>query len=84
MKYPVFVFHELVFRLAELNPKIGSYTSFSIKDVHFELFTSNGHLIVDRETISKQYINPRLLIQSDLELLILGFEYTQIPKLEKA
>ena len=74
MKYPVFVFHELVFRLAEVNPKVGSYDSFSILEDQFELLTSGGRLIVNQETISKQYINPRLLTQSDLELLIVGFE----------
>ena len=74
MKYPVFVFHELVLRLAELNPKIGSYSSFLITEGQFELFTSNGRFIVDQETISKQYINPRLLTQSDLQLLIEGFD----------
>jgi len=74
MNYPAFVFHELVFRLSEINPRIGSYDSCSVQDNTFLIRTSNGHMRVDADIISKQYTNPKLLSKPDLALLVSRFE----------
>lgn len=73
MNYPVFIFHELTFRLSEISPEIGSYDSSFFKDDTFVIHTTKGELQVDGETIAKQYKNPRLLSRQDLDLLVQKF-----------
>ena len=69
MNYPVFVFHELTYRLSEISPEIGAYDSSVTKDGNYVIHTTNGELEVDSETIAKQYKNPKLLSKDDMLLL---------------
>ncbi|EDM35185.1 hypothetical protein PBAL39_16926 [Pedobacter sp. BAL39] len=73
MNYPVFIFHELTYRLSQISPNIGTYDSFFFRDDAFVIHTTNGELTVDGETIAKQYQNPRLLSRADLDLLVQNF-----------
>jgi ABC-type methionine transport system ATPase subunit len=73
LNYPVFIFHELTFRLSEISPEIGAYDSSFFRDNTFVIHTTNGELEVDGETIAKQYENPRLLSREDLDALVQKF-----------
>lgn len=73
MNYPVFIFHELTFRLSEISPAIGTYYSSFFRDDVFVIHTTNGELEVDGEIIAKQYQNPKLLSREDLNLLVEKF-----------
>jgi len=76
MKYPVFIFHELMLRLSEISPEIGTYDSSLFRDDLFIIYSTNGQITVDGETIEKQYQNPKLLSRADLDLLAQRFQTT--------
>ncbi|HMI01229.1 MAG TPA: hypothetical protein VK541_02030 [Pedobacter sp.] len=73
MNYPVFIFHELTFRLSEISPEIGAYDSSFVREDSFVIHTTNGEIEVDSEIIAKQYKNPRLLSREDLNVLVKKF-----------
>jgi hypothetical protein len=73
MDYPVFIFHELTYRLSQINPNIGTFDSSTVRNDIFVIHTTTGELEVDREIIGKQYQNPRLLSREDLYLLTKKF-----------
>jgi hypothetical protein len=73
MNYPVFIFHELTFRLSEISPEIGAYDSSFVREDNFVIHTTNGEIEVDSEIIAKQYKNPRLLSREDLDMLVKKF-----------
>jgi hypothetical protein len=77
MNYPVFIFHELTFRLSEISPEIGAYDSSFVREDSFVIHTTNGELEVDGEIIAKQYINPRLLSREDLNMLLKKFHVVE-------
>lgn len=55
MKYPVFIFHELTYRLSKINPNIGTFDTSFVRDNTFVIHTTKGELEVDNEIIEKQY-----------------------------
>ena len=73
MNYPVFIFHELTFRLSEISPEIGTYDSSFVREDSFVIHTTNGEIEVDSEIIARQYKNPGLLSREDLEVLVKKF-----------
>lgn len=73
MNYPVFIFHELTYRLSQISPNIGAFDTSFVRNDAYVIHTTNGELEVDSETIAKQYQNPSLLSRADLELLIQKF-----------
>ena len=77
MKYPVFIFRELVLRLAEICPEIGTYDSSSIGDHTFVIHVTNGVIVVDEATIAKQYQNPKLISKEELDLLVKKFRTSE-------
>jgi len=74
MKFPVFVFHELVFRLAEINTAIGRYISYKPNDDTFILTTYSGTLIVPSHFIEMQFKDPELISRTDLLILASNFK----------
>ncbi|RYF26638.1 MAG: hypothetical protein EOO42_01030 [Flavobacteriales bacterium] len=73
MKYPLFIFHELIIRLAEINPKIGDFSSFLPHDETYTLITDKGSLIVPTHFLQMQFENPALINQTDLGILAQNF-----------
>ncbi|ETZ24863.1 MULTISPECIES: hypothetical protein [Pedobacter] len=80
MNYPVFIFHELMFRLSEISPKIGTYVSSFVQDNTFVIHSTNGKLIVDEETMTMQYHDPALLSREYLDNLIDRFLFNESGK----
>jgi hypothetical protein len=75
MNYPVFIYHELVFRCAAINKSIGKYISTSLENGEFLLNTSTGHLRVASAILEKQYYNPNLISVEELEQLTSSFKF---------
>ncbi|MEJ2880282.1 hypothetical protein [Pedobacter sp. GR22-6] len=73
MNYPVFIFHELTYRLSQISPNIGTFDTSFVRNDSFVIHTTKGELEVDSETIAKQYQNPGLLTREDLDLLLQKF-----------
>jgi hypothetical protein len=74
VNYPIFVFHELVVRLTEVNPSIGKYLSQVAKGETFILTTVNGTVIVPLHFIQLQYENPKQINSTDLSILAHNFK----------
>lgn len=81
MNYPVFIFHELALSLSQIRPEIGKYDSIFIQDDLFMITTTKGQIVVDAETIAKQYQDPSLLSKDDLEALANSFRSAEKPEL---
>lgn len=77
MNYPVFIFHELTYRLSQINPNIGTFDTSFVRNDLFVIHTTMGELEVDTETIAKQYKNPGLLTRADLDLLVQKFHASE-------
>jgi len=74
MNYPVFIFHELVFRFAEVNKKIGRYLSNSIQDNECLIRTSAGKIKISLGLLEKQYLNPQSISKEEVLTLANDFE----------
>lgn len=77
MNYPVFIFHELTYRLSQINPNIGTFDTSFVRNDSFVIHTTKGELEVDNEIIAKQYQNPGLLTREDLDLLVQKFHASE-------
>lgn len=77
MNYPVFIFHELTYRLSQINPNIGTFDTSFVHNNSFVIHTTKGELEVDNEIMEKQYQNPGLLSREDLDLLIQKFHASE-------
>ncbi|TKC06724.1 hypothetical protein FA048_16110 [Pedobacter polaris] len=74
MNYPVFIFHELVLRFSDINRGIGKYISATIDNGECLINTTNGHFKVALSMLDKQYNNPKLISEEELQQLATGFE----------
>ena len=79
MQFPVFIFHELLIRLSELNPAIGRYASSSLDGEMYLLITTNGSLLVPVHMLELQFRDPRLIGPSDLYILAKNFRAADWP-----
>lgn len=74
MNYPVFIFHEIVLRFADINREIGKYISSTIENGECLINTTTGHLKIGLLMLEKQYQNPKLISTEELQQLVTGFE----------
>lgn len=74
MNYPVFIFHELVLRFSDINRGIGKYISSTIDNGECLINTTTGHMKVAFSFLEKQYNNPKLISNEELQQLATGFE----------
>lgn len=74
MNYPVFIFHELVLRFADINRGIGKYISATIEGGECLINTTTGHIKVAMSMLDKQYNDPKLISLEELQQLATGFE----------
>lgn len=74
MNYPVFIFHELVLRFSDINREIGKYISSTIDNGECLINTTTGHIKVGLTMLEKQYNNPKLISQEELQQLATNFE----------
>jgi len=74
MEYPIFIFHELVIRLKEIESGLGSFSTVNVQADHCVIFTSTGSLRVGNDLLQKQYLDPKTIAGEDLRELLLGFQ----------
>ena len=74
MKFPVFIFHELVIRLDQANPLIGRYRSHTDHNESFILSTDKGSVIVPEHFIQMQFQDPNLINDTDIAMLAYNFK----------
>lgn len=73
MKFPVFIFHELVLRLFEVNKSVGKYLASTFDGSECLIETTAGKLKVSLDLLEKQYINPKLISNEEVDSLSAGF-----------
>ncbi|MCD0488984.1 hypothetical protein LPB86_12155 [Pedobacter sp. MC2016-14] len=74
MIFPIFIFHELVIRLDQVNPGIGRYQYNKQHDESFTLFTGTGSVIVPVHFLKMQFEDPSLINDADLAILATNFK----------
>lgn len=73
MNYPIFIFYELLIRLSEIDPEIGEYLSHNDFDHQFSIRTTNGVLSLPKDVLEKQFNDPEMLTQADLQSVVSNF-----------
>lgn len=71
MPIPIFVIHELLMRIHELDPSIGSYRSHTFNTVGAVIITSTRKVRIRKAILNRQFKDPELVSEKDL-LLIAG------------
>ena len=74
MNYPVFIFHELVLRFSDINREIGRYISSTIDDGECLIKTTSGKIRITLGLLDKQYRDPKLISDEELQKLVLEFQ----------
>lgn len=74
MNYPVFIFHELVLRFSEINREIGRYISSTIENGECLIKTTHGMIKITMGLLDKQYHQPKLISNEELQQLVSGFQ----------
>ncbi len=74
MNYPVFIFHELVLRFSEINREVGRYISSKFEDDECLINTTKGWIKINLKLLEKQYTNPKLISNEELQELAAGFQ----------
>jgi hypothetical protein len=73
MNYPVFIFHELVLRFSEINRGVGRYISNKFEDDECLINTTSGWIKIKLNLLEKQYFNPKLISNEELQELAADF-----------
>lgn len=74
MKYPVFIFHELVLRFSYINRQVGRYISSTIEDGRYLIQTTSGKIAIEQDLLEKQYRNPKEISAEQLKELATAFQ----------
>jgi hypothetical protein len=74
MNYPVFIFHELVLRFADINRGIGRYISSTIDNGECLIRTTSGKIKITLGLLDKQYYDPKQITEEELQQLASNFQ----------
>ena len=66
---PLYIIYELLIRVNQINPSIGSYNSHSFNTAGAVITTSSGKLRIRKALLNRQFKDPELISSSDLILL---------------
>lgn len=66
MKYPVFIFHELVLRFSDFNRGIGRYISSTVENGECLIRTTSGKISIGLGLLDKQYNDPKQISSDEL------------------
>ncbi|MFP5081754.1 hypothetical protein [Pedobacter sp. JCM 36344] len=66
MKYPVFIFHELVLRFSDFNRSIGRYISSTVENGECLIRTTGGKISIGPGLLEKQYNDPKQISSDEL------------------
>lgn len=66
---PVFVIYELLSRIHQIDPKIGTYVSHQYNTSGAVIVTTTGTIRIRKAILNRQFKDPDLVLESDLRLL---------------
>jgi hypothetical protein len=75
MNYPVFIYHELVMRLAAVDRAVGSYLEHRFELNTCVIATRKGSFSVNAQLLEKQYNDPTLISEREIEALLSNFQW---------
>jgi len=79
MKYPLFLYYELLIRLTIFKPEIGEFQSVLPFDDHVLLKTDKGMIDIPIAIINMQFNDPRLIPELEIGKLAAAFRpYSEI------
>ncbi|WP_157287659.1 hypothetical protein [Pedobacter cryoconitis] len=70
MPIPIFIFHELLFRIQLFDPSIGSYVSHSYTKSGAVIVTTTRTVRISRGLLNKQFKDPTLIPEAAIQKLI--------------
>lgn len=73
MKFPIFIFHELVILLDQAKLGIRCYQSHTLQDEAFVLTTEKGSLIIPAHFLEMQFRDPNVINETDIAILAHNF-----------
>lgn len=73
MKFPLFLYYELLIRLTIFRPEIGEFSSALPFDDHVLLKTDRGMIDIPLEMINRQFNDPRLISEREIAKLAAAF-----------
>jgi len=74
MKYPVFIFHELVLRFSDFNRGVGRYISSTIENGECLIRTTGGKISITLGLLEKQYNDPKQISADELRQQVSMFQ----------
>lgn len=74
MKFPLYIYYEILIRLEEFVPNIGDYLSASEKENECLIKTTTGQLLVPKNFLIKQFEDPNLISKSEMAQLGQDFQ----------
>ena len=74
MNFPLYIYYEILIRLAEIGPNVGEYLSYKHDGDDYLIRTTTGELLVARAVLSKQFEDPNLLSIHELVQLAATFK----------
>ena len=69
MPIPLYIIYELLIRVNQINPAIGSYSSHTFNTAGAVIITTSGKLRVRNALLNRQFKDPELISSADLALL---------------
>lgn len=66
MPIPIFVIYELLIRIHQLDPAIGSYVSHSYNTNGAVVITTTGTFRIRKAILNRQFRDPELVFDTDL------------------
>ncbi|PWS26306.1 hypothetical protein DHW03_16090 [Pedobacter yonginense] len=74
MKFPLYLYYEILIRLEEFVPNIGDYLSALEQENDCLIKTTTGQLRISKAVLMKQFNDPNLISKSELAELGQNFE----------
>ncbi|TCD16861.1 hypothetical protein EZ456_23910 [Pedobacter psychrodurus] len=75
MKFPVFLYYELLVRLAEFRSDIGDFRSVIASDSHSVLTTATGLLEIPSALMHRQFNDPNTVSKEEIRKLAGNFRF---------
>ncbi|KQS37016.1 hypothetical protein [Pedobacter sp. Leaf194] len=74
MKFPLYLYYEILIRLEEFVPNIGDYMSATEKENDCLIKTTTGQLLVPKAILMKQFDDPNFISKSEMVQLGQNFQ----------
>ncbi|WP_316833039.1 hypothetical protein [Pedobacter aquatilis] len=74
MKFPLYLYYEILIRLEELVPNIGDYLAAHERENECLIKTTTGQLTVPKTLLMKQFEDPNLIAESEMATLSQNFQ----------